>query len=58
MARLSWPCPHCGGAFHEPLTMAAKRHRNDPRKVLELFRALEDGGPVEDQIVEAGRKVA
>jgi hypothetical protein len=57
MARLHWPCPHCGGAFHEPLTMAAKRHHNDPRKVLELFRALEGGGPTEDEIVEAGRKV-
>ena len=21
MSRLAWPCPHCGGAFHEPLTM-------------------------------------
>ena len=39
------PCAHCGGAFHEPLTMAAKRHRRDPRAVLEAFRALEHGGP-------------
>ena len=58
MARLHWPCPHCGGAFHEPLTMAAKRHANDPRKVLELFRSLEHGGPSDDQISEAARKVA
>ena len=35
------PCAHCGGAFHEPLTMAAKRHRRDPRAVIEAFRALE-----------------
>ena len=26
MSRLCWPCAHCGGAFHEPLTLAAKRH--------------------------------
>lgn len=58
MARLHWPCPHCGGAFHEPLTMAAKRHANDPRKVLELFRALDRGGPSEAQIAAAARKVA
>jgi hypothetical protein len=58
MARLHWACPHCGGAFHEPLTMAAKRHANDPRKVLELFRTLDRGGPSEAQITAAARKVA
>ena len=35
MSRLAWPCAHCGGAFHEPLTLAAKRHANDPRAVLD-----------------------
>ena len=34
MSRLYWPCAHCGGAFNEPLTMAAVRHRNPPRDVL------------------------
>ncbi len=34
------PCAHCGGAFHEPLTLAAKRHKRDPRAVLDAFRAL------------------
>jgi hypothetical protein len=34
MSRLYWPCAHCGGAFNEPLTMAAIRHRNPPRDVL------------------------
>jgi hypothetical protein len=58
MSRLSWACAHCGGAFHEPLTMAAKRHRNDPRAVLEAFRALEDGGPGDDVVAAAARKVA
>jgi hypothetical protein len=58
MARLSWPCPHCGGAFHEPLTMAAKRQANDPRAVLDAFRALEHGGPSDEQVRQAARKVA
>jgi hypothetical protein len=58
MARLSFACAHCGGAFHEPLTMAAKRHRRDPRVVLEAFRALEDGGPNSDQLAAAQRRVA
>jgi hypothetical protein len=53
MARLSLPCAHCGGAFNEPLTLAAKRHRRDARAMLEAFRALASGGPTEAQ-VEAG----
>src|SRR6266851_7078965 len=53
IARLSLPCAHCGGAFHEPLTMAAKRHRRDPRAVIEAFRALDTGGPNEEQIERA-----
>jgi hypothetical protein len=58
MSRLAWPCAHCGGAFHEPLTMAAKRHANDPRAVLIAFRALAEGGPTEEQTSQAARKVA
>jgi hypothetical protein len=57
MSRLHWPCAHCGGAFHEPLTLAAKRHRNDPRTVLTAFRALERGGPTEEEIRQAALKV-
>jgi len=57
MSRLSWPCAHCGGAFHEPLTMAAKRHRNDPRTVLTAFRALDDGGPGDELVEQAASKV-
>jgi hypothetical protein len=56
MARLSLPCAHCGGAFHEPLTMAAKRHRRDPRAVIDAFRALEAGGPSDDQVEAAARR--
>lgn len=58
MARLALPCAHCGGAFHEPLTLAAKRHRRDPRAVIEAFRALTAGGPTEEQIAAAARRVA
>ena len=57
MSRLAWPCAHCGGAFHEPLTMAAKRHRNSPRAVLEAFRALDrPGGPTDDELARAAAK--
>jgi hypothetical protein len=57
LSRLSMPCAHCGGAFHEPLTLAAKRHRRDPRAVLEAFRALETGGPTGEQVERALQKV-
>jgi hypothetical protein len=56
MSELNWPCAHCGGAFHEPLTMAAKRHARDPMAVLVAFRALEDGSPSNEQ-VEAAQKI-
>lgn len=55
--QLYWPCAHCGGAISEPLTMAAIRHRNPPRAVLEAFRALDDGGPSEEQIAAARVKI-
>jgi hypothetical protein len=58
MSRLAWPCAHCGGAFHEPLTMAAKRHANDPRAVLTAFRALAAGQLTDEQVDEARKKVA
>ena len=57
MSRLSWPCAHCSGAFHEPLAVAAKRHRNSPMLVLEAFRALcTPDGPSEDLIRRAAVK--
>lgn len=58
LGRLQLPCAHCSGAFHEPLTMAAKRHRRDPRAVLEAFRALADGGPSEGQLEAARRRLS
>ena len=58
MSTLALPCAHCGGAFHEPLTLAAKRHRRDPRAVLEAFRALEVGGPTLKQVEAARQRVA
>ena len=57
MAELSLPCAHCGGAFHEPLTLAAKRHRRDPRAVIEAFRALAAGGPTDAQVAAAAERV-
>ena len=56
MARLSFPCAHCGGAFNEPLTLAAQRHRRSPRAVLEAFRALADGGPSDSQVAAAAER--
>jgi len=57
MSRLALPCAHCGGAFHEPLTLAAKRHRRDPRAVLDAFRALASGGPDKAQFERAARRL-
>ena len=58
LAALALPCAHCGGAFHEPLTLAAKRHKRDPRAVLDAFRALSAGGPTAEQIDAARRRAA
>jgi hypothetical protein len=57
MSRLAWPCAHCGGAFHEPLTLAAKRHANDPRAVLTAFRALAADSLTDDLVDVARQKV-
>jgi hypothetical protein len=59
MSELSWACAHCGGAFHEPLTMAAKRHACDPRAVLEAFRSLDEPGGLDPELVRrAATRVA
>ena len=58
LGTLAMPCAHCGGAFHEPLTLAAKRHKRDPRAVLGAFRALTSGGPTSEQIDAARRRAA
>ena len=58
LGTLAMPCAHCGGAFHEPLTLAAKRHKRDPRAVLRAFRALTTGGPTFMQIDAARRRAA
>ena len=58
LSRLQMPCAHCGGAFHEPLTMAAKRHRRDPRAVIDAFRALQAGGPSEAEVAAGLARVA
>ena len=56
MSDIQFPCAHCGGAVREPLTLAAKRHRRDPRAVIEAFRALDEGGPTAEQIASAARR--
>jgi len=58
MGAIQFPCAHCGGAVREPLTLAAKRHRRDPRAVLDAFRALESGGPSAEQVERAAERVA
>jgi hypothetical protein len=58
MSDLTWACAHCGGAFHEPLTMAAKRHARDPLAVIEAFRALDTGGPTPEQVAAAKKMVS
>lgn len=58
MSELALPCAHCGGAFHEPLTLAAKRHKREPRAVIEAFRALAEGGPSPEQVEEASQRVS
>lgn len=47
MSRLGWPCGHCSARSTEPLSLAAKRHGNPVRAVIECFRMLEGGGPSE-----------
>ena len=36
--------------------MAALRHARDPRAVLEAFRALDDGGPTDEQVALAAER--
>jgi hypothetical protein len=55
MSDIQFPCAHCGGAVREPLTLAARRHRRDPRTVIDAFRALDEGYP-SDRVVEDARR--
>ena len=45
MSRLGWPCGHCSARATEPLSLAARRHGNPIRAVIECFRMLVDGEP-------------
>ena len=58
MSAIQFPCAHCGGAVREPLTLAAKRHRRDPRAVLDAFRALESGDPSRELVARAARRAS
>ena len=57
LAELHVPCAQCGGAFHEPLTLAARRHRRDPGAFLQACQALDQGGPTPEQITAARARV-
>ena len=54
MARLGWPCGQCSARSTEPLSLAAKRHGNPVRAVIECFRTLDEDGP-EASALEAAR---
>jgi hypothetical protein len=56
LAALNVPCAQCGGAFHEPLTLAARRHRRDPGAFLRACQALDQGGPTREQIAAANER--
>lgn len=56
LSAIQLPCAHCGGAVREPLTLAAKRHKRDPRALLEACRSLEAGGPSDEQLARALRR--
>lgn len=58
LAELNVPCAQCGGAFHEPLTLAARRHRRDPGAFLRACQALDEGGPTAEQIAAARARVS
>lgn len=57
MSELHWPCAHCGGSVREPLTLAARRHKRDPRAALDAFRALADGYPSPELVTAAQTRV-
>ncbi len=56
MSAIHFPCAHCGGAVREPLTLAARRHRRDPRAVLDAFRALREGFPDDETVQRAAER--
>jgi len=56
MRRLGWPCAHCAGRVSEPLSLAAQRHGNPVRPVIECFRALARGGPSAAELGAAARR--
>jgi hypothetical protein len=56
MSDIYFPCAHCGGAVREPLTLAARRHKRDPRAVLDAFRALLEGYPDDALVARAAER--
>ena len=56
MIRLGWSCAYCAARETEPLSLAAKRHGNPVRAVIECFRALAEGGPNAAEVAHAANK--
>jgi hypothetical protein len=56
MSRLGWSCACCAAREVEPLSLAAKRHGNPVRPVIECFRALAEGGPSAELLAVAAVK--
>ena len=56
MTRLGWSCAYCAAREAEPLSLAAKRHGNPVRPVIECFRALVEGGPSAELLAVAAVK--
>ena len=56
MIELGWSCAYCAARETEPLSLAAKRHGNPVRAVIECFRALDEGGPSEAMVASAAIK--
>jgi hypothetical protein len=56
MIRLGWSCAYCAAREMEPLSLAAKRHGNPVRAVIDCFRALAEGGPSLAQVARAAAK--
>ena len=56
MTRLGWSCAYCAAREAEPLSLAAKRHGNSVRPVIECFRALAYGGPSAELLAVAAVK--
>ena len=56
MTALGWECTYCSARVHEPVSLAAKRHGNPVKPVLECFRSLDKGEPDSELVIKANIK--